>query len=47
MSLGMLTQLNIVVISVVAHNLNAVVHKVILWQLDNLLSSAMEQSNSD
>ena len=47
MSFGMLMQLNNVVILVVAQNLNAVVHKVILWQLDNLLSSAMEETYSD
>ena len=47
MSFGMLMQLNLVVIFVVAQNLNAVVHKVILWQLDNLLGPAIEQTNSD
>ena len=47
MSFGMLTQLNVVVILVVAYNLDAVVHKVIVWQLDSLLSSVKEQTNSN
>ena len=47
MSFGMLTQLNVVVILVVACNLNAVVHKVIVWQLDSLLSSVKEKTNSN
>ena len=39
-------QLNVAVIFVMAQNLNAVVHKVILWQLDTLLRPAKEQTNS-
>ena len=42
MSFSMLTQLNVIVIYVVAYNLYTVVHKVIVWQPDCLLSSAKE-----
>ena len=42
---GMLTGLNVVVIFVMACNLNAMIDKVIAWQLDILLlSSAKEQT---
>ena len=43
---GVLVQLNFTVIFVVAQNLNAVVHKVIVWQFDTLLRPAKEQTNS-
>ena len=46
MSFGMLMQLHFVVILVVAYNCNAVVHKVIVWQLDSLLSSEMKQTRA-
>lgn len=42
-SFGMLTQVNVVVIFIVAHNFNAVIHKVIIWQLDDLLSPEKEK----
>ena len=43
----MLTQLDVFVIFVMALNLNAVIHKMIAWQLDTfLLSSAKQQMNS-
>jgi len=42
---GMLTRLNLVVIFVMACNLNAMIDKVIAWQLDILLlCSAKEQT---
>ena len=47
MSFGMLIQVNLDVIFVVASYLNTVIHKMILWQLDSLLSSAKEQMNSN
>ena len=40
MSFSMLIQLNLVVILVMACYLYSVIHKVIFWQLDNLLCSA-------
>jgi len=46
-SYGVLIQLNFAVVLVMAQNLNAVVNIVIVWQLDSLLRSAMEQTNSD
>ena len=43
---GMLARLNLVVIFVMAYNLNAMIDKVITWQLDILLlSSAKEQKS--
>lgn len=42
MSFSMLTQLNVIVIYVVAYNLYTLVHKVIVWQPDCFLSSAKE-----
>jgi len=41
----MLIQLNIVVIFVMACYFNSVIHKMILWQLDNLLGSACKGAN--
>ena len=46
MSFSMLMQLNFVVILVMAQNCNAVVHKMILWQLHIVLSSEMKQTSS-
>ena len=46
MSNGMLIQLNIVVILVMTLNLNAMVNKVIAWQLDTLLLSSAKEHTS-
>ena len=42
----MLMKLNDVVIFVVAQNLNSMIYKVIIWQLDNLLSSTKEKKKT-
>ena len=44
-SFSMLMQLNFVVILVMAQNCNAVVHKVIVWQLSIVLSSEIKQTS--
>ena len=41
----MLTQLNLVVILVMACYLNSMIHEVIVWQLDNLLCSTCKEEN--
>ena len=43
---GILIQLDLVVIFVMAQNLNAMVHKVIAWQPDTLLRSTKKQTKS-
>jgi len=44
----MLIELNLFVIFVMAQNFDAVIYKVIAWQLDTLLlSSVKEETNSD
>ena len=45
-SFGILIQLDFVVILVMAQNCDALVHKVIVWQLDIVLSSEIKQTSS-
>ena len=45
MSFGMLIQLNLVVILVMACYLNSMIHKMVFWQLDNLLCSTCKEEN--
>ena len=46
-SISILIQLNVVVILFMAQNLNVVIHKVIVWQLNILLRSAIELTNTN
>lgn len=46
MSYGMLIEPNLFVIFVMAQNFDAVIYKVIAWQLDTLLLSSVKEKQS-